>query len=57
MSQPLLEENHNIPPSMLDEALFPYSASRSIPTSLSKLDRRLDSLYATQGVPQNTSRN
>ena len=34
------------------EALFFYSASRTIPSSLSKLKRRLNSLHATQGGPE-----
>ena len=35
-----------------DEALFFCSASRAFPSSLSKLERRLDSLHATQGGPE-----
>ena len=37
---------------MRDEALFSCSASRAIPSSLSKLERRLDSLHATQVGPK-----
>ena len=44
-----LETNHKIPPSTRDEALFSCSNSRAIPHSLSKLERRFDSLHATQG--------
>ena len=40
-----------MPPSTQDEALFSCSAFRAIPSSLSKLKRRLDSLHATQGGP------
>ena len=47
-----LETNHDIPPSALVEALFSCSAWRAIPSSLSKLERRLDSLHATQGGPE-----
>ena len=36
---------------MRDEALFSCSTSRAIPSSLSKLERRFDSLHATQGGP------
>ena len=39
-------------PSMRDQALIPCRASRGIPSSLSILKRRLDSLYATQEVPR-----
>ena len=55
-----MERNHKPPPppiqdkqrdplSTQDEALFSCSASRGIPRSLSKLERRLDSLHETQG--------
>ena len=37
-----------MPPSTQDEALFSCSTSRAIPGSLSKLERKLDSLSATQ---------
>ena len=37
---------------MRDEALFSCSTSRAIPSSLSKLERRFDSLHATQGGPE-----
>ena len=36
---------------------FPCSASRAILSSHSKIKRRLDSLYGTHKVPQNTHRN
>ena len=36
--------NYEIPLSTRDEALFSCSISRTIPSSLSKLERRLDSL-------------
>ena len=49
-----LEKNHEINPSMLDEVHFCCSASRAILSSLSKLKRRLDFLYATQEVPRDT---
>ena len=55
--QPQLEKIHDIPPSTPDEAPFPCSASRAIPSSLSKLEGRLDSLYAIQEVPQDTCHN
>ena len=42
---------------MRHEALFPYSLSRAITSSLSKLKRKLDCLYATQEIPQDTHRN
>ena len=38
-----------MPPSTQDEALFSCSASRSFQSSLSKLERRLDSLHEVQG--------
>ena len=49
-----LEKNHEINLSTLDEVHFCCSASRAILSSLSKLKRRLDSLYATQEVPRDT---
>ena len=48
--RPQLEKNHEIPPSVRDEALFPYITSKAIPSSLLKLERGLDSLYTTQEV-------
>ena len=45
---------HEIPPLTQDDTLFPCNASTAIPSSLSKLKRRLDSLYATQRVTRNT---
>ena len=52
-----LNKNHEIPPSTRDEALFPCSASRAILSSLSKVERRLHYLYATQEFPQDTRHN
>ena len=49
-----LKKNHEINLSTLDEVHFCCSASRAILSSLSKLKRRLDSLYATQEVPRDT---
>ena len=51
---PQLEKNHEIPPSMWDEAFVPSNALREIPSSQSKHERRLDSLYTTQDIPWNT---
>ena len=47
--QPQLETNHEILPSMRDEALFSCSPSRAIPNSLSKLKRKLGCLHANKG--------
>ena len=44
--------NHEIPPSMQDEALFSCSASRAIPSSLSKLETRHDTLHAIPVGPK-----
>ena len=52
---PQLETNHEIPPSMRDEDFFSCSTSRAILSSLSKLERRLESLHATQGGPGSLS--
>ena len=52
-----LKKNHDIPPSKLDEALFPCSALKAIQSSQLKCERRLDSLYAFQEVPRVTRRN
>ena len=41
-----------MPPSTRDEALFSYSAYRAILSSLPRLERRHDSLHATQGGPE-----
>ena len=41
-------------PRQCDEALFSCKASRAIPSFLSELERRLDSLHATQGGPEIT---
>ena len=41
-----------MPPSTQDEALFSCSTSRAIPGSISKLEKKFDSLYATQGGPE-----
>ena len=51
---PQLEKNQEILPSMRDEALFCCSISREIPPSLLSLQRVLDTLEATQEVPQHT---
>ena len=40
---------------MQEEALFSYSTQREIPSSLSRLERRRDSLHATQGGPETPS--
>ena len=49
-----LEKNHDIPSSTWDEAQYPCRSSRSILSSLSELESRLDSFYAIQEIPQNT---
>ena len=46
--------NHEILPSMRDEALFQSSASRETPCSLLKCKKVLDTLDATQEGPQDT---
>ena len=51
---PQLEKNHEILHSMRDEALFQSSVSREMPRSLWKHERVLDTLDATQEVPQHT---
>ena len=40
---------------MREEELFSYSAQIAIPSSLSRLERRRDSLHATQGGPETQS--
>ena len=40
---------------MQEEALFSYSTQREIPSSLSRLERKRDSLHATQGGPGSPS--
>ena len=42
------------PPLTWEEALFPCSSSRAIPSSLLKCKKRFDFLYATQEVPWDT---
>ena len=54
-SMPQLEKNQEILPSMRDEALYLCGISREIPPSLLSLERFLDTLEATQKVPQHTS--
>ena len=50
-----LEKNHEVPPSLRDEALSLCSVSREIPRSLLKFETVLDTLDATQKVPRHTS--
>ena len=52
---PQLEKNQEIPPSMRYKAVFSDSAQIAIPSSLSRLERRRDSLHATQGGPETQS--
>ena len=49
-------ENQAIPPSKGDEVHFPCSTSSPSPSALSKFERSLHSLYATQEVPIDTRR-
>ena len=51
-----LEKTHEMPPSSRDEGLFSCMARKTIPSHLSKLHRRLHSLYATQWAPRDTRR-
>ena len=51
---PQLEKNNEISPSKRDQALFLCSALRASLSSLSELERKLDSPYASQGIPQDT---
>ena len=51
-----LEKTHETPPSSRDEGLFSCMARKTIPSHLSKLHRRLHSLYATQWAPRDTRR-
>ena len=44
------------PPSSRDEGLFSCMARKTIPNHLSKVHRRLYSLYATQWAPRDTRR-
>ena len=53
---PQLEKTHEMPPSWRDEGLFHCMARKTIPSHLSKLHRRLHSLYATQWAPRDTRR-
>ena len=48
---PQLEKHHDIPPSMRDEAWFPWSDSRATPHSAPQLKRRFDFPEATREVP------
>ena len=52
-----LEKNHEIPPSTRNEAPIPCSILRAIPSPLSILERRINSLYATQEIPWYTHHN
>ena len=49
-------ENPRDAPSSRDEGLFSCLARKTIPSHLSKLHRRLHSLYATQWAPRDTRR-
>ena len=49
-----LEKNLEILPSTRDDALFPSGVSREISPSLLSLERVLDTLDASQEVPQHT---
>ena len=53
---PQLEKTHETPLSSRDEGLFSCMARKTIPSHLSKLHRRLHSLYATQWAPRDTRR-
>ena len=54
---PQLEKNHEISPSSQDEALLLMQGLETNPDFLSKLQRRFDSLSATQWPPRDTCRN
>ena len=53
---PQLEKTHETPLSSRDEGLFSCMARKTIPSHLSKLKRRLDSLEAAQGAPRDPRR-
>ena len=46
-----LEKNHEVPPSSLYEALSRCSVSREIPCSILKLETVIETLDATQKLP------